>query len=146
MNSYINSLTAVMIVCQISVLLAPSSEYAIRYIRMVCALIVLLTILAPLKNFSAITVQVSEAVSSLADSYILSADYNELEGSTAGLMQYITEYYGISELTAVLLTDDTDTTVTELQLYIQDCPYTTRELIEEDLNKELNFPVYVFSE
>ena len=48
--------------------------------------------------------------------------------------------------TPVLLTDDTDTTVTELQLYIQDCPYTTRELIEEDLNKELNFPVYVFSE
>ena len=146
MNRYINSLTAVMIVCQIIVLLAPASEYAIRYIRMVCALIVLLTILTPLKNLPAITTQVSEAVSSLADSNILSADYNELEGSTAGLMQYITEYYGISELTAVLLTDDTDTTVTELQLYIQDCPYTTRELIEEDLNKELNFPVYVFSE
>ena len=144
MTRYINSLTAVMIVCQITVLLAPASEYAIRYIRMVCALIVLLTILTPLKNLPDITAQVSEAVSSLVDSNI-SADYNELESGTAGLMQYVTEYYGISELSAVLQTDDTDTTIIELRLYIQDCPYTTREIIAEDLNKELNFPVYVFS-
>ncbi len=145
MNRYINSLTAVMIVCQIIVLLAPASEYAIRYIRMVCALIVLLTILTPLKNLPAITAQVSETVSSLVDSNI-SADYNEQESGMAGLMQYITESYGISELSAVLLTDAADTTITELRLYIQDCPYTTRELIANDLNKELNFPVYVLAE
>lgn len=145
MNRYINSLTAVMIVCQIIVLLAPASEYAIRYIRMVCALIVLLTILTPLKNLPAIATQVSETVSSLVDSNI-SADYNEQESGMAGLMQYITESYGISELSAVLLTDAADTTITELRLYIQDCPYTTRELIANDLNKELNFPVYVLAE
>lgn len=145
MNRYINSLTAVMIVCQITVLLAPASEYAIRYIRMVCALIVLLTILTPLKNLPAITTQASEAVSSLLGSNI-SADYNEHESGMAGLMQYITESYGISELSAVLLMDAADTTVTELRLYIQNCPYTTRELIANDLNKELNFPVYVLAE
>jgi hypothetical protein len=101
--------------------------------------------LTPLKNLPAITAQVSETVSSLVDSNI-SADYNEQESGMAGLMQYITESYGISELSAVLLTDAADTTVTELRLYIQNCPYTTRELIANDLNKELNFPVYVLAE
>ncbi len=145
MSNYINSLTAVMIVCQITILLAPASEYAVRYIRIVCALIVLLTILTPLKNLPDITDSVSEAVSNFLNSNV-SVNYDETESSAAGLMQYVTEYYGISELSAVLVTDDTDTAITELRLYIPDCPYTTRELIADDLNRELNFPVYVFVE
>ena len=145
MNGYINSLTAVMIVCHITVLLAPESEYAVRYIRTVCALIILLTVLAPLKNLPDIAAPVSEAVSNFLNKNV-SADYTETESGAAGLMQYITEYYGISELSAVLVTDDTDTDITELRLYIPACPYTTRELLADDLNKELNFPVYVLAE
>lgn len=143
MNGYINSLLAVMIVCQVTVLISYESEYAVSGIRFVCALVVLLTVLTPCRNLIGGFESFTETITAFfeAGSTVV---YEETESGAAALMQYVTEQYGISELSVVLLTDDTDSEITEFRMYIPDCPYARRAAIESDLNSQLNFPVYVF--
>ncbi len=142
MNMYINRLIAVMIVCHIAVSLAPDTEHAARSIRYVCALVVLLTILSPVRALINTSDDLSEKIASfLADD--TSPIYEETISGAAGLMQYVTERYGVEELSVVFLTDENDSEITELRLSIPDCPYAKCAAIESDLNEQLSFPVYV---
>ena len=145
MNVYINSLIAVMIVCQIAVSVAPDSEHAVRYIRLVCALVVFLTILTPVRSLWNISDDLTEKITVFL-SRDTSVTYEETETGAAALMQYVTEQYGISELSVILLTDESDQEITELRISVPDCPYATRAAIETDLNEQLNFPVFVIGE
>ncbi len=145
MSVYIHSLIAVMIVCQIAVSVAPDSEYAVRYIRLVCSLVVFLTILSPVRNLWDMSDTLSDKITAFftQDS---SVSYDETEAGAAALMQYVAEQYGIQKLSVILRTDESDQEITELQLSVPDCPYATRAAIAADLNDQLNFPVSVIGE
>lgn len=143
MNSYGNSLIAVMVICQISSVIAPSSEYAKRYIRIVCALVTLLTILAPVRHMTEIYDNISDKISAFFASDI-TEQYDDNEIGAVGLMQYITEQYDISDVSVVIRTDKSDTEIVEIQIYIPSCPYTKRASIEADLNAQLDIPCRVF--
>ncbi len=145
MNAYINSLIIVMVVCQIAAVIAPDSENAKRYIRTVCAIIVLLTLLSPVKHLIALSEGITEKITSFFTTDV-SQSYDENEAGAIGIMQYVTEYYNVDELSAIILTDETDTEITEIQLYIKNCPYARCVVIEAELSELLELPVYVFSE
>lgn len=143
MSSYGNSLIAVMVICQISSVIAPNSEYSKRYIRIVCALVTLLTILAPVRHMTEIYGTISDKISAFFASDI-TEQYDDNEICAVGLMQYITEQYDISDVSVVIRTDESDTEIVEIQIYIPSCPYTKRASIEADLNAQLDIPVGVF--
>lgn len=148
MIDYINSLIAVMIVCQIAVSLAPGSDSAVRSIRLICAAVALLTLLSPIGS----VVSFGEELVREAGN-IISANNGSSVGSVeaadtfeivaAQIVGYVSETYDVGEIDAVLLTDDTDSRAVELQLYIKNCPYTRRAQLEVELNERLGFPVYV---
>jgi len=144
MNAYANRLIAVMVVCQIAAVIAPDSEHARRYIRVVCALTVLLTMLSPLSRLLEASDGITEKVTAFftADQTI---PYEETEAGAVGLMQYVAERYGVSDLSVTIRTDGTDMEIIGIRFYIPDCPYSTRAAIESDLNGQLAFPVEVFA-
>lgn len=145
MNAYGNSLIAVMVVCQIASVIAPDSEHARRYIRVVCALVALLTILSPLKHLLTLSDDVTDKITAFFTSDITET-YEETEAGAVGLMQYVAGQYGVSDLSVVILTDETDTEITGIQFHIPNCPYAKCAAIEADLSEQLELPVEVFSE
>jgi len=145
MNAYTSRLIAVMIVCRIAAVIAPDSDHARRYIRVVCALTVLLTVLSPLSRLLAASDGIAEKITAFftADQAV---PYEETEAGAVGLMQYVAERYCVSDLSVTIRTDETDTEITGIRFYIPDCPYSTRAAIESDLNGQLAFPVEVFTD
>ncbi len=144
MNAYANSLIAVMVVCQIAVTAAPESEQARRGIRLVCALIALLTLLSPVRQLIAASGDITEKI---AGFFAVSEKtvYDETEAGAVGLMQYAADRYGISDFSVVIRTDETDTEITGIEFYIPDCPYSKCAAMEADLREQLELPVRVFS-
>ena len=144
MNEYANSLIAVMVVCQIAVTAAPESEQARRGIRIVCALIALLTLLSPVRQLIAVSGDITEKIT---DFFAVGEKtvYDETEAGAVGLMQYAAERYGIADFTVVIRTDETDTEIIGIEFYIPDCPYSKCAAMEADLCGQLELPVRVFS-
>lgn len=145
MNSYGNSLIAVMVICQISSALAPDSEYSKRYIKIVCTLVTLLTLLAPIKHLTEFYDDISDKISSFFSTDV-TEQYDENEVGAIGIMQYISEKYDVSDVSIVIQTNESDTEVVEIDVYISNCPYSKRALIESDLNAQLELTTKVFCE
>lgn len=145
MTAYINRLIAVMVVCQIATIIAPDAENAKRSIRSVCALVSLLTLLSPLSHLFSISDNLTEKITAFF-TMETSQTYDEKEAGAASILQYVTERYGIDELSVVIVTDESDTEVTEIRFFIEDCPYAARAVLESELSEAFKLPVYVFSE
>ncbi len=145
MTAYINRLLAVMIACQLSIVLAPDTEIGKRSVRIVCALVSFLTILFPLNQFLSSTDSITEKITSFFS--VESAQiYDEKTTVFAEILQYVTTQYDLDEVFLTIVTDESDTTVTELRFYIENCPYATRALIETELTETFGIPVYVSDE
>lgn len=145
MNSYGNSLIAVMVICQISSALTPNSEYSKRYIKIVCALVTLITLLAPIKHLSEFYDDISDKISSFFSTDV-TEKYDENEVGAIGIMQYISEKYDIADISMVIQTDESDTEIVAINVFVSNCPYSKRALIEADLNEQLELPTKVLCE
>jgi len=143
MNTYFNRLIAVMILCQITTVITPDSERAKQSIRMLCALLSLLTLLSPLRNLTDLSDRLTEYLTAVFEPSSIAADM-EKESDSIHFLQYITEYYNIDDVSMVVHTDETDTRVLELELYIKNYPYAACSAMEKELQELLNIPVYVF--
>jgi len=144
MNTYINRLIAVMILCQIATILSPDSDRAKQSLRMICAIISLLTLISPIKNISVLSEQLSEKLSSVINTSY-NVKYSAKESDSIQLLQYITTHYNIDEISMTIHTDETDTQILEMELYVKNYPYAACSVMEEELQELLNLPVYVFS-
>lgn len=145
MTAYINRLIAVMVVCQIVTVITPDADNAKRSIRTVCALVALLTLLSPLKSLLSAADDLTGKITAFFTPESVQT-YDEKEAGAAGILQYVTDHYGLDELSVVIVTDETDTEVIELRFYVENCPYTTRALLEAELSEAFGLPVYVFGE
>lgn len=145
MTAYINRLIVVMVVCQIVIVITPDAENAKRSVRTVCALVSLLTLLSPLNHLLSISDDLTDKITAFFTTET-SQNYDEKEAGAASILQYVTERYGIDELSVVIVTDESDTEVTELRFFIENCPYATRAILEAELCEAFELPVYVFSE
>ena len=144
MNTYLHRLISVMIICQTITLITPDTEYAKRYIRIVCALITVLTMLSPVRFIT----EISETFREFAASVISDTETSASEQTPAGtkeLLQYISAHYNIEDFSAVFHTDETDTILTSLELHIKYFPYTQCIALQEELETLLQIPVSVNS-
>lgn len=142
MNDYGNSLIAVMVVCQIASVLSPDSDHARRNIGLVCALVALLTVIAPARQIFDVYNDISDRVSAFFESGETKT-YSDTEFGIHSLMQYISSRYDVSELEVIVTTDENDMTPLSLKVVIHDCPYARRAAIEEELREMLTLPVEV---
>ncbi len=145
MTAYINRLIIVMVVCQIVTVLTPDTDTAKRSIRTVCALVALLTLLSPLTQLLTSADDLIDKVTAFFSSTSTPA-YDEKEMVSSEILHYVTARYEIEELSMTLVTDETDTVVTEIRFYIPNCPYATRASLASELTEIFELPVYVFSE
>lgn len=145
MNSYFNRLIAVMILCQITTVITPDSERTKQSIRMLCALISFITLLSPLSSITIPSEQLHEKFSAVLDTNVVSG-YTEKEADSFHFLQYITTYYDIEEVSMILRTDDTDTQIIAMELYVKNYPYVSCTVMESELQELLNIPVYIFGE
>ena len=151
MINYVNSLIAVMIVCQIAVSVSPSNESSVRSIRLICAVVALLTLLSPIGSVISMAGDIENKITSFIVGYMEPEErrietMDTFEAVTAQIVSFVSDKYDVGEINAVLLTDETDSFAVELQLYIKNCPYTKRSQIETDLTNKLGFSVYVMCE
>ena len=62
------------------------------------------------------------------------------------MLQYITAYYNVDEVSMTVHTNEADTQILKIELHIPNYPYTACSVMENELQELLNFPVYVFGE
>lgn len=145
MTSYFNRLIGVMILCQITTVITPDSERTKQSIRILCALISFLTLLSPLRSITTPSEQLHEKFSAVLDTNFVSR-HTEKEADSIHFLQYITTHYDVEEVSMILYTDDTDTQIVKLELYVKNYPYTSCTVMELELQELLNIPVIVFGE
>lgn len=143
MNTYINRLIAVVILCQIVTVITPDSERAKQSIRMLCALISLLVFLSPIQNLTAFGKQLYEQIPAVYETKSNSG-YNVKELDSIYFLQCITTHYGIEDVSMMIFTDETDTRILQIKLYVKNYPYTSCTVMEKELQEVLNIPVYVY--
>ena len=146
MKAYINTLTALMIVCQAVLRLAPDSGTTKKYITLVCSLAVLLTMISPIKEI----VRSAPVIEKKAEELFSSENKadtteDELSPAAATLISFIEKKFpdAGNDITLTFVTDESDK-VTEVQLYMPEADQRTAERAERALAAELSVNVKVF--
>ncbi len=143
MSAYINRLIAVMILCQITSVIVPDSERAKQAIRMLCALLSLLALISPLKNITVLTEHLLESLPTVFEASPIS-EHTEKESDSIYFLQYITAHYHVEEVSMIIHTDETDTQLESIELYVKNYPYAACCVMEEELQALLKIPVNVY--
>lgn len=148
MNNYINSIIAVMILCQTAVMIAPENDSAVKSIRIICAAVTLLTLISPVRSLVLSVDNISVWLDRITSSDIVSDESDENKPAAAAIAEYISDRYGIEKMTLVIITDgdEGDEHIAEIDIYAKNCPYTTRVAIEAELSEGLEVPIYVLDE
>ena len=147
MGVYINSLIAVIVTCQIVLRLSPDKDNTKKYVRLICSLAVLLTMISPLKSIILSVDDVrahitefftaGEAEKSPADSFAPAA---------ATLLSYVEENFPAAgeDISLTFVTDESDA-ITEVQIFLPESDARTCGEIESTLGRELSVTVRVFA-
>ncbi len=156
MTAYFNSVIVTVVVCQIAVVFSPDNESAKKYVRLLCALTILISVISPIRSIDRIADGISEAITDFLN--LNSNDNAEFQDKTETdtsateraayiLMSTVAKKFNIdSDKIRIIVLTDEGGELCEIQFYITDISYSERELIKEKLEKELEIPVYVFSE
>ncbi|MBP3368264.1 MAG: stage III sporulation protein AF [Clostridia bacterium] len=152
MNAYLNTVVVTVIVCQIVTMFTPDKESLRRYVRLLCALVVILTLASPIVHVIEGAEVIASGISEFFDGRLSSEqDEGEGDGSAANLayviMRAVSDEFGIDaeNMRLTLVTDESGALV-EIQLYLKRTAYADRERVREALAAEFEIPVYVFSE
>lgn len=149
MKDYFNSVVVTVIVCQVVSVFSPNNDSAKKYIRLLCALSVLLTLISPAMRLSrsmdSIIADMSRFLTAGSTDEGYSTD-DELKRTAYVVMTAVSERFGIKKegIRSVIITDE-DGEICEIQIYVDRSPYSTREQIERELKKEIGIPIHVFS-
>ena len=143
MKIYYNSLIILMLVSNIACIIAPNPEASKKIIRPVCGLMLLLTLVSPLSGLI-------ENFRSTGFDKILSGEEEKPDGYETlayTVLGYLSEEYGIEDGEVVIITDENvkAESVTEIQLFIENCPYNIKEAIQIELREEYGVEVRVYS-
>lgn len=144
MRSYINRLIVTMVICQIAAVVSPESGK--KYIRFVCGLVVLLTLISPVirlrDDLSGIKESVLELIGGGEVTY--SDGY---EAAANMIFAYVSEKYsiGADDMRITFVTGG-DGALCEIQIFVKNCPYAAKEEIKQVTGEEFGVDVYVFTE
>lgn len=147
MRGYVNTLVIIMIVSQLAIQIAPSGYDSKKFVRFICALTVFVCMLSPintaLKNSGELFDNIKSFISLEVET---SAESKKFATESAVIMSYVSDSFNISEkhIKTTVITNEDDTAITELHIYIDQCSNLVAEKIESALKRELKVPVYVF--
>lgn len=161
MSGYVRGLILTVVICNLTLLLVPSlhGDAMKKYVKYLCGLVVLLTLIAPVlrgeETVKAVTEQVrqffavretteGEEYGEKAREAILSGSVRE---TAYAVMAYLEQRYGIDPDTlsvTVVTEEEGEGTVAELRVYLATGGRgELREEIREDLASMTRVPVYV---
>ncbi len=153
MTEYFNKILVTAIACQVSLTLT-WDEQSKKYVRLLCAILLLITLISPVKEFVSSVTDIKDTVidffttdeKSDGEESGAETDLDPKHTLAMTLMELARERYGVNEkgLRVSLLTEDD--VVEEVHFFVKNCPYAVREKIKTELSDELGVVVYVFSE
>jgi hypothetical protein len=131
---------------------SPDKESLRRYVRLLCALVIILTLSSPIKH---VINGVEGIVSGITDFFDGTGSVAQTgSGDESGaanlayvIMSAVSERYGIdAKNMRITLVTDEGGELSEVQLYVRGSAYADREHVREALEAEFEIPVYVFAE
>lgn len=147
MREYLNTLVITMIVSQLCIQLTPSMSDSKKYVKLVCSLSVFICLFLPITTAIRNGNEFIDAIKSfISPIYVTEGVEEKFINESAAVMTYISDNYNISKdsIKVTVITDDTDSDVVELHIYIKGVACITGDKIESVLVRELQIPVYVF--
>lgn len=152
MNAYLKTVVVTVIVCQIVTMFSPDKESLRRYVRLLCALVVILTLASPIVHVIEGAEEIAAGIAEFFDGRLSSGQAADGgDGSAANLayviMRAVSDEFGIDaeNMRLTLVTEESGALV-EIQLYLKRTAYAERERVREALAAEFEIPVYVFAE
>lgn len=149
MREYTFQLILIVVVCQTASMIAPTEENKCRYLRIVCALVTLLTILSPVRNIADTAGRTAEAIRNFftpAETDASDGMSERLEEAAYTIIGYAGERYDIeTEGAAVTFFTDEDDTLSEVQIYVSSGERSDCSKLEAELEDELGVPVHIFN-
>ena len=145
MYGYVNTLIAVILIAEIAVCLSPDGADMKKYVRLVAALAVLLTMLSPIRTLVASIPRIAEKAEEFFAETEAVQPPDGLGEAAAVLVDYLEENYGkkAAHSTVTFVTDEKET-VTEVQFFLPECDSEDGERIKAVLGRELKVKVTVF--
>lgn len=152
MTEYVNELIGTVIACRIVTMAAPPGELRRRYLGAVCALVTLLTLISPLRQFLDHAEEIGEAAAGF-----FSAQSSDLSDSDEGMrgelgyaadviFEYARDRYGFdTEGAEIAFTTDDGGEVTDLTLYFLHGSVADCGKLRDALTDELGIEVHVFT-
>ena len=147
MAAYINSLIAVIILAEIVTHLAPNETSGKKYVKLVCSLVVLLTMISPLKT---VISNIPDRITDMTEYFtsVKEANNEEPEGFSAAaatLLSYLRDYFGEkAEHASVTFVTNEDDSIREAQFFLPCADEATGSRVRRMLENELSVTVKVF--
>lgn len=150
MTAYINELIITVVVCQAASMISPESENSKRYIRVVCALVTILTLVSPVRTLVEGAGDIVESFGNFfgsAEEAEENSTGDSLEAAAYTILTYAEENYDL-DLSGAEVTFFTDEAgeVTELQMFVKSGDSGDRDKLAEELERELGVAVHIFME
>ncbi len=149
MNGYLNTVIVTVTVCQIAQMITQNTESYRRFVHIMCALVLLLTIAKPIgwvmTNIDCIVESIrdwgtTEAADTAAD--------DPMETTAQAVMEHAIQAFSLDPegMKVTLITDEESGRLTEIQLYVFRCSYTERVYVSEKLTELYGIPVYLYND
>lgn len=150
MTAYINELIITVVVCQIASMISPENENSKRYIKTVCALVTILTLISPVRT---IINHAEEIANSLKDFFAIEETVEEnsvrdtMQSVAYTIMKYTKENYELeTEGAEVSFITDEAGQAMELQIFLKSGNVEDRDKLKTELERELGIIVHIFIE
>lgn len=151
MTEYVNELIGTVIACRIVTMAAPDGELRRRYLGAVCALVTLLTLISPLRQFLDRADEIGEAAAGFFSAVSESSDSDEGMRGELGyaadvIFEYARDRYGFdTEGAEIAFTTDDGGEVTDAALYFLHGSVADCGKLRDALTDELGIEVHVFT-
>lgn len=150
MTTYVNQLIITVVVCQIATMISPDGENSRRYVRIVCALVTILTIISPITTIAESADDIAGNIRDFftsAETESVDSERGTLEAAAYAIMSYARENFDL-DLTDAELTFYTDDSgnITELQMFVKSGVAADRDRLAAELEDELGVTVHIFME
>ena len=148
MNAYLSTVIVTVTVCQIAQMITQNTEAYRRIVHIMCAMVVLLTIVGPIRWLADNFDEASVFIRDLMDDEIVEVSEEDPLNLTAqAVMEHAAAKFALDPvgMKAVLITDDRSGELTEIQLFVIRCAYSQRADVSEKLTEMYGIPVYIYS-
>jgi len=151
MNAYLNGIVVTVVACQIATVFSPNEESLRRYVRILCALVTVMTLVSPIKY----VISGAEEIMSGITNFFEGSDFSQREEEDGNgvanlayvIMSAVSNKFDIEEKDVrITIVTDEQGELSEIQMYLKRTAYVDRERILEALSAEFEIPVYVFAE